>query len=184
MNVMTLIAAILLEQAAPPIPDTQYEPSVAHPFGQPNPAAPAELAQFAFFAGAFDCTDRRLGPDGEWVEFPAIWNGHYFLNGHAIQDQYWAPGFYTTNIRQFDEAEGVWKVGFFSEPGYSNGIWTGGLEGEDIVLTRPLTRPDGTEIISRLTFSDISDSGFSWSGAVVTDAGARENWTSLCVRRQ
>ena len=69
-------------------------------------------------------------------------------------------------------------------PDYSNGTWTGGLEGEDIVLTRPLARPDGTEIISRLTFSDISDSGFSWSGAVVTDAGAQENWTSLCVRRQ
>jgi hypothetical protein len=67
---------------------------------------------------------------------------------------------------------------------YSNGIWTGELEGEGIVLTRPLTRPAGTEIISRLTFSDISDSGFSWSGAVVTDAGARENWTSLCVRQQ
>jgi len=56
--------------------------------------------------------------------------------------------------------------------------------GEDIALTRLLTRPDGTNIITRLTFSDIGDHGFSWSGAVVTDAGARENWTSLCVRRR
>lgn len=70
------------------------------------------------------------------------------------------------------------------EPDYSDGIWTGGLEGEETVLPRLLTRPDGTEIVSRLTFSDISDHGFSSSGAVVTGAGTCENRTGLCIRRQ
>ena len=81
----SLLAASLAGQDSPPRLDTQYEASVAHPFGQPNPDAPAELAQFGFFIGEFACVDERFLPDGSSVRFNAIWNGHYFLNGHAIQ---------------------------------------------------------------------------------------------------
>jgi hypothetical protein len=183
MNQAVISAMFLLHQASPTAPDTRYEPSVAHPYGQSHPEAPAELDQFAFFVGAFSCTDRRLGPDGEWIEFPAIWNGHYFMNGHAIQDQYWAPGFYTSNIRQYDESDGLWRVSFFSEPNYASGSWTGGVEQETIVLTREIAQPDGSTIVSRLTFSEIEDGGFFWAAASETDSGWRDSWTSRCLRQ-
>lgn len=166
-----------------PLPDTQYEPSPAHPFGRPHPAAPAELSDFAFFIGAFDCTDSQRGADGTMVSFPAIWNGKYFMNGHGIQDQYWAPGFYTSNIRLFDEREGLWKVTFFSEPGYGTGTWTGGRKGDDIVLTRASKQADGTETVSRLTFYDITETGFRWHGQSVAGDTVTTNWTSDCTRR-
>lgn len=175
-------ALFLLQQAAPAL-DVRYEPSVAYPHGRPHPEAPAELSQFAFFIGAFACTDRRLGPNGDWIEFPAIWNGHYFMNGHAIQDQYWAPGFFTSNIRQFDEGEGVWRVSFFSEPNYSSGIWVGGIDQGDMVLMRDISQPDGSVIVSRLTFSEIDEDGFFWTGASETPSGWRDSWTSQCRRQ-
>ena len=183
MMTVSLLTALSL-QASPPVIDTRYEPSVAYPFGQPNPDAPGELSQFAFFVGAFDCLDERTLPDGRHVQFPAVWNGHYFMNGHAIQDQYWAPGFYTSNIRQYDEAENAWNVSFFSEPRYSTGIWTGGLSGDDMVLTREIALPDGSIRVSRLRFSEISDEGFYWTGAFVDENGDDQvNWSSRCVRR-
>jgi len=183
VNIAILSALLLVQLANAPVLDTQYEPSVVHPHGRPHPDAPAELAQFAFFIGAFDCTDGRLGPNGEWIEFPAVWNGHYFMNGHAIQDQYWAPGFYTSNVRQYDESEDVWKVSFFSEPAYSTGIWVGGVEDDAIVLRRVIVQPDGRTIVSRLTFSDISDDGFFWEGSSETPAGWQASWTSRCQRQ-
>lgn len=172
------------EANKPPAIDTSYEPSPAQPFGKPNPAAPPALKDFAFFIGAFECQDSRFGADGSTISFPAIWNGKYFMNGHGIQDQYRAPGFYTSNIRLFDERENVWKVTFFSEPGYSTGIWTGNKSGEDIVLTRDNTRPDGTTTLSKLTFYEISADSFRWRGETIDGDTARVNWTSDCQRRQ
>lgn len=193
-DIASLIAVGMAFQAAtgaPPAIDTSFEPSPAHPFGRPNPAAPGELADFAFFIGVFDCQDSRFGTDGSTVRFPAIWNGKYFMNGHGIQDQYWAPGFYTSNIRLYDEREGIWKVTFFSEPGYSTGTWTGNKSGntsghksgQDIVLTRETTQPDGTKTLSKLTFYEISAAGFRWRGETLSGDTIRVNWTSDCQRR-
>ncbi len=133
-----------------PVPNTDYESSVAYPFGRPIPNAPKQLADFAFFIGAFNCADSRRRPDGTMVSFQAQWNGRYFMNGHGIQNQYWAPGFYTSNIRLFDERVGKWKVTFFAEPGYSTGTWVGGLRGDDIVLEHTTTGTDGTDTVSKL----------------------------------
>lgn len=177
-----LLAASLVQQDAPPRLDTAYEPNAAYPFGRPNPEAPAELAQFAFFIGDFACVDERTLPDGRSVRFATIWNGHYFLNGHAIQDQYWAPGYYTSNIRQFDEASGEWRVHFISEPGFSTGVWAGGIDGGDIVLTREISTPNGP-VTSRLTFYEITDDGFRWRGQTVAgDGSVTTGWTSDCAR--
>ena len=38
-------------------PSTSYSPSPAYPYGWTNSEAPAELGQFAFMIGEFDCVD-------------------------------------------------------------------------------------------------------------------------------
>ena len=76
-------------------PDVAYAASPAYPYGRPHPEAPAELEQFAFMIGEFDCVDQIRQQDGSVIRFRAIWNAHYFLNGFGIQDEYWTPRFHT-----------------------------------------------------------------------------------------
>ena len=161
-----------------------YDPSPAYPFGRPNPGASAELLEFDFFVGAFDCFDRISIGNGQFRETQAIWNGAYFLNGYGIQDQYWANGLMTSNIRMYDARDGLWKVTFFSAPNYSTGTWVGGKEGDDMVLRRETELPDGRIRVGRLTFHDISDNGFEWKAETVMDGEVTAtNWTSSCKRR-
>lgn len=165
-------------------PDGEYNPSQEHPFGRKNPAAPDELEQFAFMIGHFDCKDRIRQADGSWLEFPATWHGYYFLNGHGIIDRYWNGRFATANTRVFDPSSKTWKVTFFKMPGYSSGVWEGAKEEDKLVMKRENTRPDGTKVVSRLTFYDISEEGYEWKGEQVTGESAVTTWTSSCKRRE
>lgn len=155
-------------------PETTYAPSPAYPFGRLNPAAPPETEQFAFMVGAFDCIDEVRQQDGSKRRFRAIWNAHYFLNGFGIQDEYWTPTFYTSNIRIYDANAGRWKVTYFKKPGYSSGVWEGQQEGDRMIM-RNNGRTDGPG----LTFYNISEGGFDWHSG-----GDDPNWTSSCTRRQ
>jgi hypothetical protein len=157
-----------------------YEPTPAFPFGRLNPKAPPETTQFAFMIGEFDCVDEIINPQtGKWVEFSAIWNARYFLDGQAIQDQYWSPQFSTSNIRVFDAREKKWKVTFFRMPGSSSGVWTGVKEGKNLVM-----RQGDDKQGSRLTFSDITKNSFRWVGEGMSDGKAKAFWKSSCTRRR
>ncbi len=162
----------------------RYGPSPAFPFGRPHPEAPRQLDEFAFFVGEFACRDRTRQRDGSWSEFPAIWNGAYFLNGFGIQDKYWSPARYTSNIRIFDAASGEWKVTYFSAPRYFSGVWSGGKQGDDMVLLRETGLAEGKVRVSRLTFFDITDNGFEWKSETATDGDFVSGWTSSCKRRR
>jgi len=155
-------------------PDAQYAPNPAFPFGRMNPAAPRELKQFSFMVGEFDCIDKMRQKDGTWKFFPAIWNAHYFLNGLGIQDEYWTPEFFTSNIRIYDPKEALWKVTFFQMPRYQSGVWYGVKEGDKMVMRK------GKEATGPgLTFHEISDDGFQWRSG-----GDNPGWTSSCRRRR
>ena len=155
-------------------PDAAYAPSPAHPFGRPHPDAPAELSQFAFMIGDFDCVDEIRQADGSRLRFRAIWNAHYFLNGYGIQDEYWTPSFHTSNIRIFDPAAGKWQVTFFRMPGYQSGVWQGVREGDRMVM-----RQGGQTTGPGLTFHNITADGFDWNSG-----GQSPGWTSSCKRRR
>lgn len=155
-------------------PTTEYEPSPEFPYGRKHPDAPAELAQFDFMIGEFDCIDETRQPNGSMRRFKAIWNAHFFLNGFGVQDEYWSPGFSTSNIRIFDPEEGVWVITFFKMPGYQSGVWKGGLEGDKLVF-RNGDRTSGPG----LTFYDRTDDGFEWMSG-----GDSPGWTSSCRRRR
>ncbi len=155
-------------------PDVLYAPSPAFPFGRMHPDAPPELAQFSFMVGEFDCIDEIRQRDGSWIRFRAIWNARYFLNGFGIQDEYWTPQFFTSNIRIFDPSIARWRVTFFRMPGYQSGVWEGVREGGRLIM-----RQGGRTTGPGLTFYNITEEGFDWrSGG--EDAG----WKSTCTRRR
>lgn len=149
---------------------TGYDPSPAYPFGRPNPSAPAQLAEFSFMIGEFDCTDTLARQDGSRSEFPAVWNARYFLNGMGIIDEYWSPTFATSNVRIYDPQAGKWMVTFFRMPGYGSGVWTGGEEGDSMIM-----RQAGSQ--GYLEFYDITEDGFKWHTS-------NDSWTSQCTRRR
>lgn len=166
---------------------TRYEPSPAHPFGQPNPSAPPELRQFDFMIGEFDCVDEIRGADGAWQRTDAIWNASYFLNGYGIQDVYWCDTFATSNVRIYDPATGAWRVNFFRAPSTAVGAgqWVGeehvGEQGRRLVMwSGSPDRKNG----SRLTFFDITDDGFRWHSESLRDGVATVGWKSDCKRRR
>jgi hypothetical protein len=151
-----------------------YEPSIENPYGLPNPDAPPELAQFAFLIGQNDCTEERLNNStGEWVPGTRTWDANYFMNGHAIQDGGSSGATTNGNIRIYDAAAEQWQVTFFSMPVYSSGSWSGGMEESELVLRQAQKTP-GTEFDghSTLTFFNISESSFDWSGAWVSIDGS------------
>jgi len=163
-----------------------YEPSPAYPFGRPNPAAPPELTQFAFMIGEFDCVDRLLQQDGSWQETTAIWNASYFLDGFGIQDRYWNDRFATSNIRIYDPGRGSWFVNYAMMPTAT--VATKQWQGEQLMTD------DGPTMVmwsgspdrqngSLLTFSEITETGFRWSGANVQNGANTVTWTSFCTRR-
>lgn len=159
---------------------TSYEPSPAFPYGRLNPKAPPETKQFAFMIGEFDCVDEIINPQtGKWAKFPAIWNAKYFLNGYAIQDQYWSPPFSTSNIRIFDAKDKKWKVTFFRMPGYSASTISGKKEGKNMVMRQDTDRQG-----MKLTFYNISKYGFDWVGENLREGKATPFWKSSCNRRR
>ena len=164
-----------------------YAPGPEHPFGQRNPDAPPETAQFDFMIGEFSCTDKVRNADGEWEEIEAIWTASYFLNGYGVQDRYWSERNATSNIRIFDPVEKQWNITFFDTSGSPGGVWRGGKEGENMVFRQAQTAPSGTEGVSRLTFSNITDNRFEWVGAFVAGEGTDQEfifefWTSSCQK--
>ena len=153
--------------------DVSFAPSPAYPNGRMNPDAPPEVAQFAFMVGEFDCVDEIRQGDGSWIRLRAIWNAHWFLNGYGIQDEYWTPRFFTSNIRIFDPASGKWQVTFFRMPGYQSSVWEGVKEGDTMVMRQGATTGPG------LTFYNISEAGFDWNSG-----GKTPGWKSSCKRRR
>ncbi|MBI1236842.1 MAG: hypothetical protein GC188_09190 [Alphaproteobacteria bacterium] len=90
-------------------------------YGAPHPDMPEEFAQFAFLIGDFDVAflnwDAEAGAWGEPQPYSARWNGYYGLNGRAIIDEWFDPGFgyreqagAGINIRLYDEAESRWET--------------------------------------------------------------------------
>ena len=151
------------------------EPTLAELSSMPQ----SEQNTFDFLLGEHKCQDTITDLEGNVSSFDSIWRGELILGGRAIQDHYRNPEFEATNIRVFDVTESVWRVTYFREPGGVTGVWTGGKIRDEIVLTRK-TAFNGTAVISRLVFSDISDDGFSWRSEYESADNLIVHWTSLC----
>ncbi len=158
-------------------------------YGIPHPDAPAKLLDYQEMIGTCDCESVRRNPDGTWQDtVEMIWHFKYILAGHAIQDETWqANGRYATSIRQFNQDSTSWFVTFFSSAGNPGAptTWQGKRMDNEIKLSAPQKAPNGMSGVSRLTFYDITNSGFKWKGEWVKDDGSfvYPFWTIDCRKR-
>jgi ketosteroid isomerase-like protein len=168
----------------------QFEPSNEHPYGLPNPAAPAELLDFAPLIGECDCTSVSRKADQSWAApLDMIWRFKYIMNGMAVQDETLkADGKHSGSIRQFIPDSTLWYVHYYnsSAPSATLPTWEGNKNEEgNIVLYRQQKAPNGMDGSYRLTFSDISEDGFKWAGEWVSadESIVYPTWTIDCSRR-
>jgi hypothetical protein len=143
---------------------------------------PAEARQFDFWVGVWDVNLRVRQDDSSWPDtYASVANVYPVLGGKAILEL-WSedriPGIKGYSLRYYDTARSEWVL-WLNWPGM-NRSGSSSLAGEfrhgrgEFFATGQ--NPDGTETISRYSFSDISDDGFRWDDAFSSDGGA--TWAS------
>lgn len=150
-----------------------FEPTDEDPYGKPAPNSPESFLDFDPLIGICKCESLQRNPDGGWQDTLGMeWKFKYIMNGTAVQDEVWREGgVYARSIRQYHQDSAKWVVTYFSYPSVSvsPGTWLGQKNEEgDIVLTKPQKAPNGMEGASRLTFYEITESGFNWTGEWVS----------------
>ena len=169
----------------------QYESSEQFPFGQLNPDAPTQTADFDPMIGLCDCKSVSRNQDGTWADtLEMVWKFKYIMNGYGVQDEVWRDqNLFAGSIRQFHQDSGMWVVSYYSFPSvpFKPGVWHGNKDQNQIVLYKDQKAPNGMEGDSRLTFFDMDKTkGFKWKGEWVSKN--REIvypfWQIFCTKRQ
>ncbi len=167
----------------------EYEPSVTHPYGLPNPEAPMEIKDFQPMIGICDCKSSTSNQDGSWAApFDMTWEFKYIMNGMAVQDQTLkADGKHSGSIRQYNPEQGTWYVHYYSSASAPPNLatWQGGKNGSDIILYQDQKAPNGMEGKYKITFHDITDTGFNWLGEWVNpdETFTFPTWKITCNKR-
>ena len=167
----------------------EYEPSEEFPFGQPNPEAPEQIKDFAPMIGECNCKSTTRNQDGTWADkaVDMIWRFKYIMNGMAIQDETLkADGGNSGSIRQFNADSSKWYVHYYSTGGIPKTLpaWEGTKTDDKIVLYRDQKAPNGLEGFYRLTFYNMSETGYKWIGEWVNkdETIVYPTWKIVCTR--
>lgn len=184
--ILLLIVCLISTQAYSQNGDYPYDPSDQHPFGQLNPEAPEQVAEYKYLIGESRCKSVSRLAGGNWSKdsVDMIWRFKYFLNGTSVIDETLkADGKHSSSIRQYNPDSAQWYVTYFSTAASpSPGIWSGGVKDNKIVLYRPQKAPNGTDGFYKITFSDIARTGFNWKGEWVdpTEQVKFPTWLIYC----
>jgi hypothetical protein len=171
---------------------TGYEASSEHPYGLPNPDAPQQIKDFAPMIGKCDCKSEARNPDGSWAEaIDMIWTFKYIMNGMGVQDETLkADGKHSGSIRQYHADSARWYVHWYgsASPTTVLSTWEGNASAEKdkIVLYRDQKAPNGMDGYFRLTFHDMTKSGYKWVGEWTdkTEKVIFPTWKITCTRRE
>lgn len=169
----------------------QYEPNDQYPYGRPNPDAPSEIRDFEGMIGNCDCKSvSRISPT-EWADTVRMsWTFKYIMNGWGVQDESLkSDGGYSGSIRQFNPDSSKWYVHYYTNKAATPVLsaWEGNLgEDGDIVLYNEQKAPNGMEGYFRITFKDITPTGFNWLGEWVdkSESIIYPTWRIFCRKSE
>jgi hypothetical protein len=126
--------------------------------------------------------------NGEWQSFKAIWLGRFILDGYAIADEYRmidASGetiVLGMNFRAYDPSKRIWNLKWLNALG---GNWTdlgpeqlGGVKFDRQSISYSFKEPVAAQAYTRATYTNISDSHFTWLGEKSDDANT---WNEFMV---
>lgn len=162
-----------------------------HPYGQRHPDAPPELDQFDCFIGVWRTTSHAYVNNQWFSGWQATWVWTYAFGGFGIKDLFFhaqedlPPPMATfgrdthlMTTRVYDPTIKEWRVhwmsnfsGFQGNP--SGGTYRATYENGRIIMRSPTK--DG-QPLSRIVFSNIRDSSFTWTPEFSEDGG--QTWNS------
>jgi hypothetical protein len=158
-------------------------------YGSPNPKAPPELSQFAFIIGKWRCDVRVKGDNGTWQPYQATWVGRYILDGYVIADEYRMTNLagelvvQGMNIRSYSVEKKTWIMRWLDA---QRSFWIelgpeklGGVRVTPKTISFNLVDMLAPDALSRVTFSNISVSHFTWTEENSLDQG--KTWTEFVV---
>lgn len=186
---MKLIYLLLLCSSSTVFAQYEYDVSKKFPYGKANPEAPEQIKDYEAMIGECDCKSILRKQDGTWAEpIDMIWRWKYIMNGMGVQDETLkADGGHSGSIRQYIADSSRWYVHWFSSksPSTKLSAWEGNKEGDKIVLSKEQKAPNGTEGFYRLTFYDISNSGYNWIGEWVSKdkSVVYPTWKIECTKK-
>lgn len=171
------------------ITEYKYDQSNKNPYGSPNPNAPKQILDFEDMIGECECKSISRNADQTWGDtVNMVWRFKYIMNGMAIQDETLKEdGLHSGSIRQFIPDSSKWYVHYYSSgsPSTQLPVWEGTKnENGNIILYKDQTAPNGTEGYYKITFSEISKSGFNWLGEWVnkTETFSYPTWKIYCQK--
>lgn len=158
-------------------------------YGTPSPKAPPELSQFAFIIGKWNCDAKVKGDDGLWQPYKATWLGRYILDGYVIADEYRMTNqsgaliVHGMNFRSYSTEKKAWVMRWLNAVGSS---WMelgpeslGGVRVASKTITFNFTDTSGLDVLTRVTFSNMTKSHFTWSSERSLDQG--KTWAEFMV---
>ena len=99
-----------------------------------------------------------------------------------------ADGGHSGSIRQFVADSSRWYVHWFSSktPSTKFPVWEGNKIDDKIILYKEQKAPNGTDGFFRLTFYNMSKTGYKWIGEWVdkTESVVFPTWKINCVRKK
>ncbi len=153
-----------------------YRANRDHPYGFPNPTAPAEIAEYAFMVGSFSCRleDKKFR-DGDWIparEGNATWRAHYVMNGHGILDEFrdeW--GSKNVNVRVYSEETERWYVHWTAVSPTTGAVFEARDVDGAMVMESEQETASGFAYIQRTSFKDMTNDQYLWTSEVVYENG-------------
>lgn len=168
-----------------------YVPSTTNPYGKLNPDAPAQTADYAPLIGTCKCKSVARIDQSNWADTVMMdWTFKYIMDGMAVQDQTLKEdGAHSGSIRQYNVDSARWYVHYYSSstPSPTLSAWGGNkIENGDIILYKDQPAPNGTEGYYKITFSNMSSSGFNWLGEWVNKAEtfSYPTWRIFCKKME
>jgi hypothetical protein len=148
-------------------------------------ALPPESRQFDFWVGEWDVNLRIRQDDGSWLDaVQATAEIYPILSGKAVLEL-WSDartsGIKGYSLRYFDVARDEWVLWLnWPAPNRSGSSSLSGTfrhgRGE---FFSTMMNPDGSETLSRYTFSDVTPSSLRWDDAFSSDGG--DTWTNRWI---
>lgn len=108
------------------------------------------------------------------------------FNGCVVEENFSTDDktFLGRSLSMYNANKKIWQQTWVDNTG-SYLDFTGGMDGENMVLQRKATGKSGREIIQKMTFTDIKENSFTWNWESTNDNGATWvlNWQILYTRK-
>lgn len=146
----------------------------------PSPCSAPEASRFDFWLGQWELTWADSGHGTNHITKS--------LGNCVIQEQFrdLSPnGFAGMSVSVYDPQARLWRQTWVDNSG-GYMVFTGGWENDRMTLSRTITKRDGTEVMQRMVFHDITEISFTWDWQASTDKGAtwEMKWQILYKRAE